>query len=130
MLEFSKDYEKSGGTFAVSYTTYPEYNDTRYREHTRQQAEHELGYRLYDLLVHTRNPAVVKIDEHDRVIYEPTRQIQTAFTVTVTPVETQHVIMPSYYEPFTPTRPPAVRTAVRYWLSSAYQKAKRNWRAK
>ena len=127
-MNYNQDYEKSGGTFAVSYTTYTDYNDAKYRDYARQQAERELGCRLYELLVHTRNPAVVEIEERDHVIYEPTRRIQTTFTVTVTPVETRHVVMPSYYEPSCHYTPPSVRVAVRYWCQCAYQKLLRNWR--
>jgi len=130
MLEFSKDYEKNGGTFAVSYTLDPMYHGATYRDYARAQAQRELGCRLYDLLMHTRNPAVVKIDERDRVIYEPTRQTQTTFTVTITPVETQHIIMPSYYEPSYHYTSPSVRKALRYWFDGVYQKAKRNWQAR
>lgn len=127
-MNYSKDYEKSGGTFTVSYTTYTDYDDARYRDYARQQAERELGCHLYEALMHTRHPAVVKIDERTVKTDYPTPQITTALTVTITPVETQHIVMPSYYELSYHYTLPSIRVAVRYWCQCAYRKLLRNWR--
>lgn len=135
-MQYSKDYEQHGGQFAVSYSVPPRYRyDASYTEHAYQNATKQISNQLYDALMHTKQPAVVELKEHTyRVpsIYDDNDyDARLTITARITPVESHHIIIPGYYDPpyFIPNQPMPIRTALRHWLVSVYQKAKRNWQA-
>jgi hypothetical protein len=135
-VQVSKDYERHGGTFSVSYEVPPHYKyDAKYTEYAYQDATRQMSSQLYELLMRTKQPAVVELNEHADEVwgnYDGERVARLVITARVTPCQTRHVTMISY-EPMTMTPHPytlSIRKAVAYQVKCVWQQLKYNWQKK
>jgi hypothetical protein len=132
-VQVSKDYEQHGGTFAVSYEVPTHYKyDAKYTEYAYQNATRQISDQLYELLMRTKQPAVVELDERADEVwgdYDGERVARLVITARVTPCQTRHVTMLGY-EPMTMIPYPytlSVRKALIYQAKRVWLQLKYNW---